>query len=102
MRSMLGRREFWRWWAGVAGVLGSPAWFDLAVAAGDVEQIDPNYPLGVAAGDPLSARRGDLDPGGAATPTRRVAVTWEVAADPSFRRVVRRGRIDATAASTTR
>jgi alkaline phosphatase D len=33
------------------------------------------------------------------TPIRRVAVTWEVAADPSFRRVVRRGRVDATAAS---
>lgn len=46
---MLGRREFMAGMgAGAAGVLGSPGWFDPAVAAGDVAPIDPNHPSGSA------------------------------------------------------
>jgi alkaline phosphatase D len=71
--------------AGAAGVLGSPGWFDLAMAAGDVAPLDPNYPLGVAAGDPRPHGAVIWTRVAPPTPTRLVAVAWEVAADPSFR-----------------
>lgn len=73
-------------------------WFDLAALA-DVAPIDPNYPLGVAAGDPRP--HGSVIWTKVADPAdgRGVRVRWEVASDERFRHVVRRGTTKATSAT---
>ena len=97
---MLGRRDFLAGvGAGAAGVLAGPGWFDIAAAAADVPPVDPNYPLGVAAGDPRPHGAVIWTQVAAPSPTSRVAVTWQVATDPSFRRIVGHGRVAATAAT---
>ena len=97
---MLGRREFLAGvGAGAAGVLAGPGWFDVDTALADVAPIDPNYPQGVAAGDPRPHGAVIWTRVAPPSPTARVAVTWQVATDASFRRIVRHGRVDVTAAS---
>ena len=98
---MLGRRGFLTGLgvAGAAVAKGGPRWFDLAAAVADVPPVDPNYPLGIAAGDP--------QPHGAMIWTKvadpadgaPMSVRWEVARDEAFRHVVRRGRMAASAAA---
>ncbi len=86
---------------GAATTLGA-RWFDLAAVGAqpaDVPPVDPEFPLGVAAGDP----REDGSVIWTAVPPRadgaEVRVGWEVARDPSFRRIVCDGRERATAAT---
>jgi alkaline phosphatase D len=94
----LGRREFLTGvGAGAAGLLAASAWLDVAAVAAEVAPIDPNYPLGVAAGDPRPHGAVIWTRVAPPSPTARVAVTWQVATDASFRRIVRHGRVDATA-----
>jgi alkaline phosphatase D len=98
MTPMLGRRGFLAG-LGVAGATvagGGPRWFDLAAALADVAPIDPNYPLGVAAGDPRP--HGAVIWTKVADPAdlRPVRVRWEVAKDDRFRQVVCRGTTKAT------
>ncbi|OLF06808.1 hypothetical protein BLA60_30115 [Actinophytocola xinjiangensis] len=83
--------------AGLAFTLGLPA----TTAGATPERGRREYPftLGVASGDPLPdgvvlwtriAPR-PLEPHGGLNPNETVAVTWEVASDERFARVVRRG-----------
>ena len=95
---MLGRRGFLAG-LGAAGA-GAAGWLDLVAASADVAPIDPNYPLGVAAGDPQPSGAviwtKVADPVGRAA-GRPVTVRWEVASDDRFRRIVRRGLTTARA-----
>lgn len=78
--------------AGAVVAAGSPA-----AAHGRHDTAEP-FPLGVASGDPTAfsvilwtrLARDLYAPGGLSR--RSVEVSWEVAADERFRRVVRRGR----------
>lgn len=83
---MLGRREFL---SGVGAVVAAPLW--LSACDTPVPPVDPQYPLGVAAGDPLP--HGAVIWTKVADPShgRAVSVSWEVAADDRFHQVLRRG-----------
>ena len=78
---------------------GGSTWPLCGAQPADVPPVDPEFPLGVAAGDP----REDGSVIWTAVPPRadgaEVRVGWEVAHDPSFRRIVCDGRERATAAT---
>jgi alkaline phosphatase D len=79
--------------SGAAAAL-RPVWFDLPADAAAPTPIDPAYPHGVAAGDPLPdgaviwTRVDPVGVGGGA-----VEVAWEVAADPSFAEILASGTV---------
>lgn len=71
-----------------------PVWFDLPAGAAEPSPLDPAFPLGVAAGDPLpdgSVIWTQIDP--AADGGSGVEVAWEVAADPSFASILASGSV---------
>ena len=77
-----------------------PVWFDLPAGAAEATPIDPAFPHGVAAGDPLpdgAVIWTRIDP--AADSGAGVEVTWEVAGDPTFATILADGTQLATAAS---
>lgn len=83
---------------GAAAAL-KPTWFDLPADAA-ATPIDPAYPLGVAAGDPLpdgAVIWTQIDP--AADAGSGVAVAWEVSATDDFADVLASGTVDALAAN---
>ena len=86
------RREFLgRAAAAAAGAAASGLWIP-AIASGNAPKtLDPGpFPFGVASGDPLFDR---VILWTRVTPRRseRVGVRWEIARDPGFRKIVRRG-----------
>jgi alkaline phosphatase D len=71
-----------------------PLWLDLPAGAAEPSPLDPAFPLGVAAGDPLpdgSVIWTQVDP--AADGGSGVEVAWEVAADPSFASILASGSV---------
>jgi alkaline phosphatase D len=74
-----------------------PGRFDLraSAAAASVPPIDPNFPLGIAAGDPHPT--GSVIWSKVPDSPGAVAVDWEVANDEAFSRIARRGSTEAVA-----
>ncbi|WP_432947494.1 alkaline phosphatase D family protein [Kribbella sp. CA-253562] len=94
----LGRRHFLGL-AGAATVAGAVGAVGAEVPAGAVRPLGDLFMLGVASGDPRPdgvvlwtrlAPEPVAPDGRGGMPDKRYAVRWEVAEDPSFRRVVRR------------
>ena len=82
--------------SGAAAAL-QPTWFPLAAGA-DPTPLDPNYPHGIAAGDPRpdgSVIWSRVDPAAGSS----VEVLWEVSATPDFAAVLASGTVTATAAT---
>ncbi len=109
MKVLLARREVLKGAAVVTGALAIPAIVGRAAGAAPVWQSDP-FSLGVAAGDPMPdgfvlwARLApdplstDPQAPGGMTETGDVQVAYEIAADDSFKTIVRSGETVAEAA----
>ena len=84
---------------GAAAAL-QPSWFELPAQGADASPLDPAYPHGVAAGDPLpdgSIIWTRVDP--ATDAGAGVEVAWEVAASEDFASILATGTETATAAT---
>ena len=94
----LNRRTFLAMLGAGSAAAISPRW--LPIPAGAATPIDPNFPHGVAAGDPRpdgSVIWTRIDP--AADGGSGVDVTWEVAADEGFGTVLASGTVGASASA---
>ena len=84
---------------GAAAAVG-PVFFPFAADGATATPIDPAFPHGIAAGDPLpdgAVIWSRIDP--AADPGSGVEVTWEVAATPDFATILQTGTISAETAA---